>query len=161
MDVPASGHAQTSLQRGGYVADDVAKHVVGNDYVEGTWIGDQLHAKCVNIHVLGFNLRVFGADRLEYSLPQASGVSHGIGFVAHENAGTRAVISFFVVRAIFEGISDYALDSFARVYVFLDRDLLGSSLLEDAARIDVNTFGIFTNDDEVHIFRFNTFQRTQ
>src|SRR5437588_9276594 len=161
MDVPAGSHAQPSLERGGYVGDDVAKHIIGNDHVEGTWIADQLHAKCIHVHVLGFNFWVFGADRLEYSLPQASGVSHGIGFIAHENAGTWGTISFFVVGAIFEGISDDALDTFARVYVFLDRDLLGSSLLEDAARIDVSTFGIFTNDDEVHIFRFNTFQRTQ
>src|SRR5256714_4313357 len=161
MDVPAGSHAQASLERGGYVGDNVAEHVVGNDHVKRTWITDQLHAKCVNIHVLGFNLRVFGADRLEYSLPQATGVSHGIGFVAHENAGARGAISFFVVGAIFEGISDHALDTFARVYVFLDCDFVGSSLLEDAARIDVSTFGIFTNDDEVHIFRFNMFQRTQ
>ena len=63
--------------------------------------------------------------------------------------------------AIFEGVADDALDAFARIDVFLGGDFVGSSLLEDAAGIGVNAFGIFAEDDEVDVFRLDSFQRTQ
>ncbi len=69
--------------------------------------------------------------------------------------------SFGVTLAIFEGVADDALDAFARVDVFLGGDLVGRSLLEDAAGIGVNAFGVFAKHDEVDVFGLDSFQWTE
>ena len=55
----------------------------------------------------------------------------------------RGSIVLSVVQAVFEGVADHALHAFAGVYVFLDRNFVGSALLEVAADVDVNAFGVF------------------
>ena len=63
--------------------------------------------------------------------------------------------------AIFEGIADHALHAFARVDVFLNRDLIRRALLEYAPGIDVNAFGVFAHHDEIDVPGLNSFQRAQ
>ena len=63
--------------------------------------------------------------------------------------------------AVFEGVADNALDAFAGIDVFLRGDLVGSSLLEDAASIGVNPLGVFAEDDEIDVLRFDSLQRAK
>src|SRR6185437_15113783 len=161
MNIGAGSHTQASLECGRDVGNDVPKHVVGYDHIEGTGIANQLHAERVHIHMLGFNLRIFGAHSFENALPQATRVSHGVGFVAHEHAAARAAIGFFVVSAIIEGVADNTFDALASIDVLLDRKFVGSSLLEDAAGISVNALGVFAEDDEVYVFGLDSFQGTE
>src|ERR1700680_4935492 len=84
MDVSAGGHTQSALQAGGEVGNDVAEHVVGYDYVERPRIPDHLGAEGVHVEVLSGDLWILFAYLLEDALPQAAGVSHGIGLVAHQ-----------------------------------------------------------------------------
>ena len=107
------------------------------------------------------DLRIFAADFFEHALPQAAGVSHGVGLVAHQNFVARRAVEFGVLLAIFEGVADDALDAFARVDVFLRGDFIGRSLLENAAGIGVDALRIFAEHDEVHVFGLDSLQRTQ
>ena len=101
------------------------------------------------------------ADGFEAALPEASGVGHGVGFVAHEDAGARRAVGFGVAQAVFEGIADDAAHALGGVDVFLDGDFGVSSLPGDAAFIHVNAFGVFADDYEVEIFRLDVFQRAE
>ncbi len=55
------------------------------------------------------------------------------------------------MAGVIEGMAEDALDAFAGVDVFLDSDLVGSSLLEEAANADIDAFGVFAEDHEVHV----------
>ena len=68
MNVAAGGHAEATLQAGGQVGDDVAEHIVGDDYVERARVADHLGAERVHVHVLGLDLRIFCADLFEQVL---------------------------------------------------------------------------------------------
>src|SRR5436305_14369979 len=96
MNVSTRSHAETSLQAGGKVSDNVAENIIGNDHVKLPRVADHLRAKSVHVHVFSFNLRIFGTDFFEHALPEAPGIGHGIGFVAHENAIARSTVSFLV-----------------------------------------------------------------
>ncbi len=161
VDVSAGGHAQPALQAGGKVGNDVTEHVVGHDYVEGPRVADHLGTKRVHVEVLGGDLRILFTYLLEYALPQASGVSHGVRLVAHENALARAPVLLLVAFAIFEGVADHALYTRSRVDVFLDCDLIRRALFEDAPGIDVRAFGVFADHDKVNVPGLDCFQRTQ
>ena len=98
---------------------------------------------------------------LNVALPQASGVGHGIRLVAHQDFVARRAIEFGVLFAVLEGVADDSLDSLARVDVLLRRDLVGRSLLEDAARVGVNALGVLADHDEVHVLGPDAFQRAE
>src|SRR5579862_1848596 len=161
MNVAAGSHAEASLESGGKVGNDVAEHIVGDDDVELTRIADHLHAERVDVHVLRGDLRIFGADGFKNALPKTSGVSHGVRLVAEQDFVAGRPVNFGVALAILEGVADDALDTFARVDVFLCGNFVGSSLLEDASGIRVNTFRIFAEDHEVDIPWLNAFQRAE
>ncbi len=78
MNISAGGHTEAALQPGSEVGDDVAKHIIGYDYVEGSRIAHDLQAERVYVHVLRRDLGMFAANFLESALPQAAGVGHGI-----------------------------------------------------------------------------------
>ena len=86
---------------------------------------------------------------------------HGVRLVAHQDFVAGRAIELGVTLAIFEGVADDALDTFASVDVFLSCDLVRCSLLEDAAGIGVNAFSVFAEHDEIDILGLDTFQRTQ
>ena len=56
-----------------------------------------------------------------------------------------------LAAGVVEGVADDALDAFAGVDVFLDGDLVGSSLFEEAADADVEAFGVFAEDHQVNV----------
>jgi hypothetical protein len=67
----------------------------------------------------------------------------GCGLHAGEGAG--------VVAGEVESVADDALDAFAGVDVFLDGDLVSSSLLEEAAYTNIEAFGVFAEDHEIDV----------
>src|SRR5450755_1892872 len=129
MNIPARRHPQSSLKRRGQVRNDVAKHVVGYDYVELPRVADNLHAQSIYEHMLGSDLRILFSHFLEYALPQATRMSHRIGFVAHQYLLSLSAVVFRVALAIFEGISNDALDTLAGVDVLLNRNLVRGTAL--------------------------------
>src|SRR6266852_7633382 len=165
MDVSAGGHAQPALKAGGEVGDDVAEHVVGYDYVERPRVADQGGAERVHVHVLRLDLRIFGgdlfADLFKRPLPQSSGVGHGVGLVAHQDAAARGAVCFLVVQAVFKGVADYPAHALAGIDVFLDSNFVVSSLPGDAATVHVNAFGVFADDDEIQVLRFDSLERAK
>src|ERR1019366_4619219 len=141
--------------------DYVAKHVVGDDDIELARIAHHLHAERVHVHVLRFDLRILCRHFFEYALPQAAGVRHGVRLVAHQHSLARRTIQLPVAGAVFKRVADDALDTLARVDVFLDRNFVGRSLLENSSEVAVNALGIFANHDEIHVFWFDAFERAQ
>ena len=66
-----------------------------------------------------------------------------------------------MLLAVFERVADDALDAFAGVDVFLDRDLVRRVLLKDSAGIGVNAFRVFADDDKIHVLGLDAFQRAK
>jgi folate-binding protein YgfZ len=88
-------------------------------------------------------------------------VGHGVRLVAHQNFVARRTVELRVIYTVLERVADDALHAFPRIDIFLCRDLIDSSLLEDAARVGINAFGVFTEHDKVDVFRLDSFQRAQ
>jgi folate-binding protein YgfZ len=161
MNIPAGRHAQPSLQSGREIGDDVPEHVVGDDHVELARVAHHLHAERVDVHVLRGNFWKLRAHFFENALPQPTGVGHGIGFVAHQNFTARGAVELRMICAVLKCIADDALHAFARIDILLRGDLVGSSLLEYAASVGINAFGIFAKHDKVHILGLDSFQWAQ
>src|SRR5258707_8131400 len=138
MNISAGRHAQAALQTGSQVGDDVAQHVVGHDHVEMPGITHDVGAEGVHVHVLRRDLRILAAYFLEHTLPQSSGVGHGIRLITHEDALARTAVLLLVTFAVFEGVTDHSLYAFAGVDVFLHCDLVRRALLEYAAGVNVD-----------------------
>src|SRR6267143_634555 len=151
MNIPAGGHAQPALQPGGQVGDDVAEHVVGHDYVELARVAHHLGAECVHVHVLGGDLGILFAYFLEYTLPQAPGVGHGVGLVAHEHTLARAAVPLLMALAILKSVADHALHAFAGVDVLLHRDLIERAWLEDAACAHIDALSVLAHHDKIDV----------
>ena len=83
------------------------------------------------------------------------GEGHGIGLVAHAQP-LQAVLP-----GVFERIANDALNSFAGVDVFLNGNLVGSALLEDATDADIQAFGVLPKDDQANVFFSAVAQRRQ
>jgi hypothetical protein len=88
-------------------------------------------------------------------------MSHGIRFVAHEHAAARRAIEFGVLLAIIKCVANDALNALTGIDVFLDRDFIGSSLLEDSARIGVDALRVLADHNKIHVLGLNAFQRTE
>src|SRR5581483_9727325 len=161
MNISAGRHAQSALQRGCKIGDDVTEHIVGPDHVEAPRITDHLHAERIDVHVLGLELRILCTHFFEYSLPKPAYVGHRIRFVTHQNSTTRAAIPLLALGRVFKSKPDHALHTLIGIDVFLNCNLVSSSVLENSARIDVNTFDVLTDHYEVHILRLNSLQRAQ
>ena len=157
MNVSTGSHTQAALQASGEVGDNVAENIIGNDHVKLPRIANHLGAKSVHVHVLGFNLRIFGTDFFEHALPQAPGIGHGIGFVGHENATAPSIVSLLVVGAILKRVPNDASHALIGIYVLLDRNFVVSSLIGDAATINIRSFGILSNHNKINVLRFHSF----
>src|SRR5580698_5658724 len=90
--------------------------------------------------------RVFLADFLEDALPEIVSEGHRVVLVAHADALKIAG------GGVLEGVADDAFDALAGIHVFLDGDLVGRVLFEEAANADVEAFRVFAKDDELKIF---------
>src|ERR1700674_92567 len=159
--IAARGHPQAALQSGSKIADDVAKHVVGDEDIKSARIAHHLHGERVHVHALRFDLRILRGDLLEHALPQASGMSHGVRFVAHQHSPPRRAIQLLIARAILKRVADDAFDALARVDVFLDCNFIRRSLLEHSSKVAVNALGVLANHNEIDVFWFDAFERTK
>src|SRR5271165_5608311 len=154
-NVAAGSHAETALERGGQVGDDVAKHVVGDDHVERARFAYHLQAERVHKHVLRLDFGKFFRDLLEHALPQTAGKSHDVGLVRHQHL-------LAAVRArILEGEADDAFHAATRVDVLLCGDFVGGPQLEVAAHIGVHTLGVLPDDRKVDVASCDVLQRAQ
>ncbi len=159
MDVGGGSEAESAGELSGQVADDVAEEIVGDDDVELAGVADELHGERVDEEVAGVDVGVFGADGFEDALPEIACVGHGIGLVGHAHperlrggaCRLEAGATGGMIAGEFEGVADDALDAFAGVDVFLDGDFVGCVLLEEPAHADVETFGVFAEDDEADV----------
>src|SRR5205807_5808127 len=161
MNVSAGRHPEPTLQSRSQVGDDVAKHVVRHDHVELAGITHHLHAERIHVHVRRLDLRIFPAYFLEHALPQPARMRHGIRFVAHQHARACTSVQFFMLLTIVERIADHALHSLTSVDIFLDRDFVFCSLLENSTDIAIDPLGVLAYDDEVHPTRLNALQWTE
>ena len=75
------------------------------------------------------------------------GKGHGVRFVAHANARE------LVLASIVESIPNDALNAFARVDVFLNRNFVGRVFFEEAADANVKAFGVFAKHDKPDVVR--------
>ena len=107
--------------------------------------------------MFGFDLRILAADLFEHPLPEPAGISHGVGFVAHENATARSTVSLLVVGATLESVPNDASHALIGIYVLLDRNFVVSSLIGDAATINIRSFGILSNHNKINVLRFHSF----
>jgi hypothetical protein len=55
-------HPHRTRQHGGFVGQDVAEHVFGDDHIHPGGTGDQAHRSGIHQHVLQFDIRVLRAD---------------------------------------------------------------------------------------------------
>ena len=77
-------HAEGAGDHAGFIGEDVAKHVRGEDNVELVGAVHQLHGGVVHIHVGNGHFGVVGGHFGDYLAPQAGGFEH-VGLVhAHE-----------------------------------------------------------------------------
>src|SRR3972149_7871749 len=85
IDVSRGGHAQSPLEGGAEVCDDVAKHVVRNDNLELLWFTDHLHGQSIDEEMFGHHIRVLGCYFVEGSLPEVVSVAQGVTLVCHSH----------------------------------------------------------------------------
>src|SRR5689334_7677069 len=88
-------------------------------------------------------------------------MSHGVGLVAHEHTVARRARVFPVTATVVEGETDDAFNALTGIHVFLYGDLVGGSLFEDATQVSVNAFGVFADDNKIHIGGPDRFERAQ
>ena len=158
--LPLAAMPRPPCKPGSEVGDDVSEHIVGDDDIELAGIADHLHAEGVDVQMLRGDFGIFGADFFEHPLPEASGVRHGVGLVAHQNFIARGAIELGVLFAVLEGVADDALDALASIDVFLGGNFVGRALLEHASSIGVYALGVFAEHDEIDIFGLNALQWT-
>src|SRR5579864_7926813 len=66
-----------------------------------------------------------------------------------------------MLLTIVERIADHPLHSLTSVDIFLNRDFVFRSLLENSTDIAIDPLGVLTYDDEVHIPRLHALQWTE
>src|ERR1700722_13559578 len=78
-----------------------------------------------------------------------------IGFIRHAHALQTPL------AGIFKRIANNPLHAFARIKIFLRRDLVRGSLLEESTHPHVKPLGVLAEDDEIHILLAAVLQRRE
>lgn len=73
-------HADGTGDHGGFVRQNVAEHILGDDHVELRGVLHDLHSAVVHEHLAVLHIRVLGLQPVHHSAPQATGVQH-VGLV--------------------------------------------------------------------------------
>ena len=148
-------HPKPSLELGAQVRDDVSEHVACNNNLEGRRVLYQHHGHGIDIHVLRFDRRVASGYFMKGALPEVAAESQRIALVRHGDFG--------VLVTHGEGKSglENSLDPFSGRDAFLYGNLIGRSLLEDAAYSNVQIFGILPKHREVDLGLGRRFERAQ
>ena len=62
--------AERAGQHRGFVAEDVAEHVAGEDHVELARVADDLHRRAIHVHVVEADLRIVGRQARDHLAPE-------------------------------------------------------------------------------------------
>src|SRR6266403_1138535 len=73
----------------------------------------------------------------------------------------RRAVDLLIIGAVLKRVADDALDTLARVDVFLDRNFVRRSLLEDASEVTVNALGVLANHHAIEVVWFDAFERAK
>ena len=73
-------HANRAGDHGGLVRQDIAEHILGDDYIELGGVLHDLHRAVVHEHLAVLHIRVLGLQPVHHGTPQAAGVQH-VGLV--------------------------------------------------------------------------------
>ena len=98
---------------------------------------------------------MLGGHQFEDALPETMSVGHNVALVAHQDSFAA------VIAGVVEGVADDALYSLARVHVFLHRNFVFGSLLENATHVAVEPFGVLANHGKIHVCGLHALERTQ
>lgn len=144
-DVPRPCQTDAALDRRAEVGHDVTEQVVRDDDVEVLGGLDHAHRQDVHVQVRCLDVGVLVGDDLEDALPEVMTVPHGVGLVAHADAGLA------VGHSPLEGGADDPLDALAGVHLGLHRHLVQGAALELATDAVVQALGVLAEDDEVDV----------
>ena len=149
-DVAAGNNTQAADQTGGEIAHHIAIEIRQQQNIELLRIEDDLHAGVVHDHFLVFDFGIIGGDGADGAQEQAVGKFHDVGFVDGVN-----FFAAFALRVLKGEAGDASGSAFGDDFeAFHDA---GNDLMLEAG---VEIFGIFADDDHIHIFeaRFETGQ---
>ena len=73
-------HANRACEHGGFVTQDIAKHIAGHHHVKTLGLFDQLHGSVIHIHMVQCNVGVLFTHFAHHIFPELEGFEH-VGFV--------------------------------------------------------------------------------
>jgi len=129
-------------QRGRFVAENIAKQISGEDYVELRRLEHDLHRGVIHVEVLDDYARVIGRDAGNGLAPK-TGCREDIGFV---NTGQASIPGFRAGK----GITSDAFDFRDGIFRNIPRVGFGASAV-NFVRAEINIAGQLTDDFEITI----------
>src|SRR5213593_4585575 len=154
-DISGSSHPESTLQCRGKIGNDISEHVVRYDHLKIVWLPNHEQAQRIDVEMAGLNPGVAGSGILKAALPQITGIGHHIGLIAHAHFG------FSGAARMIERVPDNPVHALTRVDLHLSGDFIGSTLLENAAGVDIRAFRVLTDYREVHVLDTHSFQWAQ
>src|SRR6185369_16156187 len=155
MNIARGSEAEPALNRRAEISQNVAEEIVTDDHVVLRRIEHHVHRHRVDVLVIRGNLRITSRNFLENTLPQIASETLHVRLVSHRHA-------LAAVRTrVLECSDDDPFDSATRVDFVLERDLVGSSMLQKTTGSDVRAFSVFAKDDEIYVSSFAVEQRRE
>src|SRR5699024_11673576 len=144
VDIARGGQADAAGHRARQVGQNVSEEVIGDDDVVAGWVGDYVDGRGVDVVVVHLDVREFLTDRLDGTLPQATGVDEDIGLVDPGQL-------FAALLGAAEGVADDALNAEPGVLADLAGDLVVGAFAQGAAVAAVEALSTFADDHEVDL----------
>ena len=152
VDVARGCDAHATCDCSAEVGDDIAKHVGDNDDVVDFWFCSHVHAACVDVVVITFDIWVVGvADFVECTEPSVATESEDVGFVYESKAAW--VASCFTSACEIESVTEATFCTEACCDHFLGGDFVRCIFTSGTTVATVEVFCVFANTDEVDVFR--------
>ena len=60
----------------GLIGQDVPERVLGDEYIDEAWAGDQFHGSVVNVHIVSLNFWIFRSHLLGHLPPEPRRLQH-------------------------------------------------------------------------------------
>src|SRR6476659_1562539 len=141
MNVARRSETKSSLNRSAQISQDVTKQIVAYDHIVLRRIENHKHCHCINVLVIGSDLRVSSRHFLEHALPKVTAKALNVRLVGH-----RDTLSL-VLLCILKGSNDDSFNTPTRVHLFLQCDLVDSSLFQETAGTAISAFRVLAKDD--------------
>jgi hypothetical protein len=145
MNVARCSDTKSSLNRSAKIREDVAKQIVADDHIVLRRIENHEHRHRIDVLVIGSDLRVSSRNFLEHALPKVTAKALNVRLVGHSDTFA------FVLLCILKGRNDDSLNATSRVHLFLQRDLVHSSLFQETAGTAISAFCVLAKDDEINV----------